>query len=51
LFEEQDVIGLKIILKNILSASMSIKEDSFAVDLSSFSLHKMVENHLQLLSK
>jgi glycosyltransferase involved in cell wall biosynthesis len=50
LFEEQDVIGLKIILKNILSASMSIKEDSFAVDLSSFSLHKMVENHLQLLS-
>lgn len=49
LFQEQDIVGLKRILQNILSSNVTINEDAFLEDLSDFSLNKMVENHLQLL--
>ena len=51
LFQEQDVEGLKTILQNILSSKVAITNNAFTADLSDLSLHKMVENHLQLLSQ
>lgn len=50
LFQEQDAVGLKTILQDILSSSVLINENGFTADLSDFSLNKMVENHLELLS-
>jgi glycosyltransferase involved in cell wall biosynthesis len=50
LFQEEDVVRLKTILQNILTSSAIIKDTAFLEDLSDFSLNKMVENHLQLLS-
>ncbi len=52
LFQEQDAVGLKTILQNILSSKVAITSDAFTADLSDFSLDKMVKNHLAItLSK
>ncbi|MBC5841421.1 glycosyltransferase family 4 protein [Flavobacterium sp. F-380] len=50
LFQEQDVIGLKTILQNILSSKVAINSNAFTANLIDFSLDTMVKNHLELLS-
>lgn len=49
LFQEQDVVGLKTILQNILSSKAVINTNAFTANLTDFSLDTMVKNHLELL--